>query len=302
VRVFALSDLHVDYEANRLRLEALSRHEYRSDVLIVAGDVSDDLERLEATLTALRERFGRVFFVPGNHELWVRRRECADSFEKFVRLVDLCAAIDVSTRPQHVGGDGGAWIVPLFSWYVKPEEGPDSLFIEKRGEDPSLSMWADNHFVRWPDQDVAPTPADRFLLLNEPFIERDFDAPVISFSHFLPRADLIRRTRGEIERLGPGPRDRHPEFNFSRVAGSAGIERQIRRLGSRVHVYGHQHRDRTREIDGVRYVSRCLGYPKEGARLESTPDPDLLHMVWTLASPPGESTGSFSSAALMERG
>jgi len=280
MRVFALSDLHVDYEANRLRLEALSRVEYRSDVLIVAGDVSDDLERLEATLTALRERFGRVFFVPGNHELWIRRRECADSFEKFERLLELCAVIDVCTSPQRVGG---AWIVPLFSWYVKPEEGPDSLFIDKRGEDPSLSMWADNHFVRWPDDTNGQTPADRFLGLNEPFLERDFDAPVISFSHFLPRSDLIRRNREEIERLGPGPRDRHPEFNFSRVAGSAGIERQIRRLNSRVHVYGHQHRDRTREIDGVLYVSRCLGYPKEGSGSGDRPDSYLLHMIGTPA-------------------
>jgi hypothetical protein len=62
------------------------------------------------------------------------------------------------------------------------------------------------------------------------------------------------------------PRDAYPRFNFSRVAGSSGIETQIRRLGSTAHVYGHQHRNRDRVVDGVRYVSHCLGYPSERRR------------------------------------
>lgn len=42
------------------------------DVLILSGDVSDDLAILRATLASLRRTFGRVFFVPGNHDLWLR--------------------------------------------------------------------------------------------------------------------------------------------------------------------------------------------------------------------------------------
>ena len=57
-----------------------------------------------------------------------------------------------------------------------------------------------------------------------------------------------------------------PEFNFSRVAGSRRIEEQLRRLGSRLHIYGHQHRNRLRTIDGVTYLSHCMGYPKERQR------------------------------------
>ena len=60
--------------------------------------------------------------------------------------------------------------------------------------------------------------------------------------------------------------DRHPEFNFSRVAGSSLIDQQIRQIGSRLHVYGHQHINRDREIEGVRYVAHCLGYPNERKR------------------------------------
>jgi hypothetical protein len=57
--------------------------------------------------------------------------------------------------------------------------------------------------------------------------------------------------------------DRAPEFNFTRVAGCRQLDEQLRMLGSVLHLYGHQHRNRDRMIDGVRYVSHCLGYPPE---------------------------------------
>jgi hypothetical protein len=52
-------------------------------------------------------------------------------------------------------------------------------------------------------------------------------------------------------------------FNFSRVAGTQVLEKQIRKLGSSIHAYGHQHRNRWVTIDGIHYVSHCLGYPHE---------------------------------------
>ncbi len=46
-----------------------------------------------------------------------------------------------------------------------------------------------------------------------------------------------------------------------------------------MHVYGHQHRNRHREEDGVVYVSHCLGYPKE--RGDRNDDFHLLpKLVW----------------------
>jgi hypothetical protein len=47
------------------------------------------------------------------------------------------------------------------------------------------------------------------------------------------------------------------------VAGCAGIDRQLKKAGASLHFYGHQHRNRCRQIDGVTYVSHCLGYPRE---------------------------------------
>lgn len=268
-RIFIVSDIHADYDENRIWASALSDQEYVNDVLIVGGDVSCDIRLITETLQRLRRKFSEVFFVPGNHELWIRRNESSDSMEKFFEVIKLCDSLGVSTQPQKVGGahNGNAvWVVPLFSWYRKPEEGNKSLFKPKQGETASLDMWADEYFIRWNGRNTASV-SDIFLQMNEKNLRRSYDAPVISFSHFLPRIELIGYSREEVENIratGPDTKlDPHPEFNFSRVAGCAGIEEQIRRLGSVIHAYGHQHRNRQREIDGVRYVSHCVGYPSE---------------------------------------
>jgi predicted phosphodiesterase len=259
--VFALSDIHVDYPDNMAWVEALSPTAYRHDALILAGDVSDDLNKLAMALHCVRTKFAQVFFVPGNHELWVRRQPGADSFTKFHQVLELCATLGVQTRPAMVGN--AVWIVPLFTWYVRPEEGPDSLFVPKPGEDPRLTRWSDDYFTTWPSRAAGRTIADHFLSLNEPFLTRHYDAPVISCSHFVPRTDLIFSTPAERAAAGTVAVDTAPSFNFSRVAGSWGIEAQIRRLGSVVHVYGHQHRNRRRLVAGVWYVAHSLGYRRE---------------------------------------
>jgi hypothetical protein len=276
-RVLAVSDIHADIAPNMAWLRALTGDDHAAAALILAGDVSDDLHVLGEALGCARRAFAEVFFVPGNHELWVRRRECADSVEKFRRIEALCERLGVRTTPTRLGAPGEAvWVVPLVSWYAQPDDGFESLFVPKDGEDPTLSMWSDKYFTAWP---AGFQPATGFLALNEPHVARAYDAPVISFSHFLPRRDLIFSTEAERAALGWPLRDPHPRFNFSRVAGSAGIEAQIRRLGSTTHVYGHQHRNRDRVVDGVRYVSHCLGYPAERGR-RAVPPPFAPITVW----------------------
>ncbi|MFT5392782.1 MAG: putative phosphodiesterase [Gammaproteobacteria bacterium] len=276
--IYAVSDLHVDFRENMEWVWSLSSHRYLNDALIVAGDVSDNLQRLELTLVALRERFAAVMFVPGNHELWVRNGNWTDSWEKFQHIQGLCHRLDILTEPtKFSSASGPVWLVPLYSWYIRPQDGDGSLFAEKKGEDPEQAMWADNYFVRWPKRDDERAPAHYLLELNERYLDLRLDGPIVSASHFLPRQDLIFSTDAERS-ANPGVnRDAFPTFNFSRVAGCRQLDEQIRALGSSVHVYGHQHRNRWRTIDGVLYVSNCLGYPRErGSVLDDNPHAGLV--------------------------
>lgn len=136
-------------------------------------------------------------------------------------------------------------------------------------------IWSDNYNCKWPDG-MLSTVSEHFADLNEDFITCDYHEPVITYSHFLPREELIRSncqedTAVETERELVGlPKLDYAKrqgalvgFNFSRYAGSKYIEKQLRQCKSVMHVFGHQHRNRDRVIDNVRYVSHCLGYNKE---------------------------------------
>jgi predicted phosphodiesterase len=238
MRVFATSDLHTDYKENFHWLAELSDTAYRDDALIVAGDISDRLEIIRETLLLLRSKFRHVLFTPGNHELWVRRSEL-NSIEKLQRVLQLCEEIDVATTPQRLDD---LWIVPLFSWY-------DGVY------DPEMRAWADFNLCKWPDN-VQPL-SDYFLRLNEPHLH-SYDAPVITFSHFIPRAELMP------------PKEYMRIRWLPKVSLCAGLDAQIRQLNPAVHVCGHTHTTFDREIENVRYIQNAVRYPKE-RRSGSTP-------------------------------
>ncbi|KAJ7392455.1 hypothetical protein OS493_012119 [Desmophyllum pertusum] len=282
-RIFAISDIHVDIPENRRLVESWSATDYQNDVLIVAGDVTDNLSLLKTVLKSFTEKFLKVCYVPGNHELWLRQVENAycheNSIAKFHAILALCDSIDVNTKPIKVQccNNTAAWVVPIFSWYAKPEDDlQNSLFVGRDSEDAELSnkVWMDNHLCKWPA--LQEPVAQYFAKLNEEFVTRDYDAPVISFSHFLPRYELIPASDEDIKQVqeerkqlnlpsldNPRAQGSQIQFNFTRFAGCKTIEEQLRKLGSKVHVHGHQHRNRDRVIDDVRYVSFCLGYPRE---------------------------------------
>jgi len=50
MRVFAISELHIDYAVNREWLQQLSLDEYRDDLLILAGAFPTRLRRLSNAL------------------------------------------------------------------------------------------------------------------------------------------------------------------------------------------------------------------------------------------------------------
>lgn len=273
-RLFGWSDLHVDYPANLARLDELSRGDYRQDILLVAGDVSSDPARLLRALALLRTRFAEVVFVPGNHDLWVESGSRINSLDKLheLRAAVRSAGVWVEPFDCELGGRP-VRVMPLLSWYARPGEAGGSLFLPKPGEDPELRMWADNHRIKWPALPAGESPATHLSSLNaEPANPDDRSATVVTFSHFVPRVELIF---SDWERFQAGEpvsgNDRAPEFNFTRVAGSERLDQEVRGRRAAVHLYGHQHRNRDRVIDGVRYVSHCLGYPAEWTARDTNP-------------------------------
>src|SRR5687767_591257 len=116
MRLLAISDLHVGHTENMCALERTPRHPH--DWLIVAGDVGETAQQLDDALELLQERFARVIWVPGNHELWTRPLESgARGQHKYAQLLEVCRRRGVTTPedpyPLWTGRSGPHRIAPL---------------------------------------------------------------------------------------------------------------------------------------------------------------------------------------------
>jgi predicted phosphodiesterase len=253
MRVFALSDIHTDHEHNKRWVAELSHSDYRQDVLILAGDVSDSLSRLGWTLGEFARCFAHVLYVPGNHDLWVlRERELATSLDKHR---EVCAVVSESGGSLQGLRLQGLTLVPLLGWY-------DYSFGEPG---PQLRQaWMDYHACRWPEGWTQADIAAHFTSLNTASLNTlGLNAPglntqgaqaygkVITYSHFLPRIDVMPSYIPEEKRF------------LYPVLGSSRLDAQLRQLGSSLHIYGHSHVNRRVEIEGITYINNAFGYPHE---------------------------------------
>ena len=236
MKVWATSDLHVDYQENWDWCMQLSEVDYQEDILILAGDIIPDLNKTAVLLEALARKFFKVLFVPGNHDVWLTKGEEINSLEKFHQLLDLAENLGVQTTP-FVSEELS--IVPIFSWYDYTF-GKPSLTIQR--------AWVDFKACKWTMAEEALT--NYFLALNEPHLNSKSEA-IISFSHFIPRLDLIpSRVPRIVKALLP-------------VLGSSKIEAQLQKLGTDLHIYGHSHLNRSAEREGIWYLNNAFGYPRE---------------------------------------
>jgi len=239
MRIFAISDIHVDYDVNTQWVANLSTLEYQDDVLILAGDVSDTRRLLDWCLSTLAKCFKKVLFVPGNHDLWViRDGRDKNSFQKFD---EVRSVVEMSGATMQPFREQGVSIIPLLTWY-------DYSFGEPSDE--LRSMWMDFRACRWPKGVTEQDVAVHFAALNDEHANPVGDK-VITYSHFLPRIDLMPAYIPCVNKV------------LYPILGSAKLDRQLRRLNSKLHVYGHSHVNRQIKIDGVSYINNAFGYPSE---------------------------------------
>lgn len=238
MRVFAISDIHVDYSENLEWLTQLSSVDYRQDILILAGDVTDNLLILEQCFAELSDKFFKVLFVPGNHDLWVTRDKTKNSIEKFQLVRNAALANDITMDPYHIDGLS---IVPLLSWY-------DFSFGEPCSQ--LLKTWTDFRACRWPDEMQPAQITSYFMDKNEESLQVS-NHTVISFSHFLPRIDLMPMYIPKIYRY------------IYPALGCVTLEQQIRKLVPDIHIYGHSHVNRNVTLEGIKYINNAFAYPSE---------------------------------------
>lgn len=241
MRVFAVSDIHVDFDVNARWVGALSQSDYQHDILILAGDISDSIERLSQCLDAFVRRFRKVFFIPGNHDLWViRDPDRVNSLAKFEKVMATAKACGAMVEADLI--DGVA-IIPLLSWYDYSFGMPDPELTD---------IWMDFYACRWPQGWSATEITEHFIGRNCNYLRLIQKSKVtISFSHFLPCIDVMP------DLIPPSMRKLYP------VLGTTQLARLIGEIRPDIHVYGHSHVNRDVMIDGVNYINNAFAYPHE---------------------------------------
>ena len=238
MRIFALSDIHIDYEENRKWISGLSTNDYKNDILVLAGDITDHIYSIEKIFRNLKKIFSEILYVPGNHDLWVQRGETGDSFEKLKRLGKMSLETGIRMKPYHTNGLS---IIPLYGWYDYTFGLPSKEIINE---------WMDYIACKWPAGYDEEEITRYFISKNESSLHMT-NKHTISFSHFVPRIDLMPSY------IPAAKRALYP------VLGTNLLEDQIRRIGSCIHIYGHTHVNANVVKDGIRYINNAFGYPHE---------------------------------------
>jgi 3',5'-cyclic AMP phosphodiesterase CpdA len=230
-------------------------HSYPGDWLVVAGDVGETVDHLDWTLGELEQRFAKLFWVPGNHDLWsIPGDTSGRGVDRYKKLVDVCRRRGCITPEDDFvpwpGGRGTSLIVPIFTLYDYSFRPEDIDFEEA---------------VEWAAK-VGVVASDEFLLHTDPFATfadwcrsrvqetesrleealRDHEGTTILVSHF-----PLRYCDAVLPRI---PR-------FSIWCGTRLTERWISRFRAKICVTGHLHIRSTKIEGGCRYEEVSLGYP-----------------------------------------
>lgn len=257
--LFAVSDLHVEHPENRKLVQCLSP-ESAGDWLIVAGDVADGEEGIEWALRLLADRYERVIWTPGNHELLTHRDDPLRlrGERRYAHLVELCRRIGITTPedpfPLWEGPGGPVLLAPLFLLYDYSfglDFAPTKAEALRRAHEAGV-VCVDEYLLH-PD----PFPsreawcASRVAAAERRLEAADPDLSTVLINHFPLIAAPTRVLR-------------HPEF--AQWCGTVETADWHRRFRATAVVYGHLHIPRTSWHDGVRFEEVSLGYPRERAR------------------------------------
>jgi 3',5'-cyclic AMP phosphodiesterase CpdA len=257
MKLWAISDLHVGHDTNRRALLEVAPHP--GDWLAIVGDVGETVEHLEFALDALRPKFARLLWTPGNHELWTTDEEPFRGEAKYRRLVEACRSRGVITPEDPyplwpaASPDAPLAVVPLFLLY-------DYTFAPDNVGPAGAVAWAAASGVVCADEvrlDPSPHPsrsawcAARCAAAEERLAALPKGTRTVLLNHF-----PLRREHAVLPLI---PR-------FTVWCGTRRTQDWHTRFRAVACVSGHLHIRSTRYVDGVRFEEVSLGYPRQWDR------------------------------------
>lgn len=257
-RLWAISDIHLSFKANREAFEKLKPRP--NDGLILCGDIGESLEHLRLAFAQATACFRHVFWTVGNHELYTlptEREQGARGEKKYMECVAIAREFGIPTPEDEFTlweGEGGpALVAPVFTLYDYSFR-PDHVRLEDALD------WAMEENIQATDEHLLhPDPYASRVEWCHAQLRRTEDklaaavaahpgVPLVIVGHWPLREDLVR--------LPTIPR-------FSLWCGSKRTHDWHRRFNAKVVVSGHLHIRRTDWRDDTRFEEVSLGYPRQ---------------------------------------
>ena len=254
MKLFAISDLHLNYRINRDALVDLPA--YPEDWLIVAGDIGESESHFHFAFSVLTQRFARLIWVPGNHDLWSHPSDphALAGDTKYRSLVSLCRKYGVITPEDPYvcwSTSGKSWmLVPLFLLYDYSFR-PANISLE------SAVAWARSNGILCRDEIyLKATPyasLPEWCHVRYEYTRRRLniipeEMPLVLINHYPLLASPLKRLL------------RIPQFSI--WCGTSLTCDWHRKYPVVTVVYGHLHIRATDYYDGIRFEEVSLGYPK----------------------------------------
>ncbi|MGP6172942.1 metallophosphoesterase family protein [Corynebacterium sp. A21] len=243
------SDLHVTWPANRERIERLQPAD-PGDWLIVAGDVAERIDLVVETLAALRRRFARVIWTPGNHELFSRAADRFKGRARYLQLVDLLRQVGVDTPEDEYPVFGDVTVAALFTLYDYSFRPAHLSAAEALAGARLARATLDDELYIAPFVDIPEWCAERVSYSRERLAA--VSGPTLLVNHW----PLV---------VEPTLRLGKPEMAlWCGTTATRSFAQDFDAIGA---VHGHLHMPGEIRVDGVSYFDVSLGYPFEQAHM-----------------------------------
>ena len=257
-RLLAVSGLQVAHQGNTDIVSRL-RSAHPGDWLLVAGDVAEESRGVLDVLAALRQRFARVIWVPGNHELWTHPLDRDDrrGLERYEHLVQGCRHRDVLTPeepyPTWQGTEQQFAVVPCLLLYDFTFRGgaasaEDALALAREVG----HVFVDDYLLH---RDLYPSVADwtrqRARLTEERLSRLPADRPITLLNHY-PVLQQHARVMGSE--------------HLPLWCGTEATEPWLVRFPIKAVVCGHLHIPTSASEGDVAFEEVSCGYPREHDR------------------------------------
>lgn len=251
MRIALISDLHIDInrEYPILKITAEAAEEKRADVLVIAGDISEDPGMTRSAMAQLQELCRcPVYYVPGNHDMW--NKNCPGTATE--DIYQAYRADEHCLSGKHVILDRAGVKLALtgdIGWYDYSMASPIHTKAQLDGMQISGRTWQDKLFNQWTADNEQQMRISLDGLRQQ--LDACGDLPVLMVTHMLPVRDFCV------------PEEKKDWGFFNAFLGSTALDTLFRQYPVRYAVCGHVHYRSQAERDGIRYICPCLGYHSE---------------------------------------